>query len=64
MEDWITTQEAAALSGYHIEYLRQLLKAGKVKGRKWGQAWQVSRASLLAYMDAAAKTDDRRWGAK
>lgn len=64
MEDWIKTQEAAELSGYHVNHLRRLIRAGEIRGRKWGAAWQVSRESLLAYMDAAAQTGDKRWGAK
>ncbi|MBP8056837.1 MAG: helix-turn-helix domain-containing protein [Chloroflexi bacterium] len=64
MEDWITTQDAAELSGYHPDHLRRLIRAGEIRGRKWGSAWQVSRESLLVYMDAAAKAGDKRWGAK
>jgi hypothetical protein len=38
-EKWLTTQEAAELSGYHPEHLRQLLKAGSIKGQKFGPVW-------------------------
>lgn len=61
-DDWITTQEAADLSGYHVDYIRKLLQAGKIGGRKWGQAWQVSRQSLLEYLTAADNQSDKRWG--
>jgi len=64
MEDWLTTQQAAELSGYHPDHLRRLIRAGEIRGRKWGQAWQVSRESLLVYLDAAAKAGDKRWGSK
>lgn len=63
-EDWITTAEAARLSGYHSVYLRELIKAGKIKAQKWGRDWQVSRVSLLAYMRAAEKSADKRRGAR
>jgi len=62
--DWITTQEAAELSGYHVNYIRQLLQADKLHGRKWGQAWQVSRQSLREYLATAEKQPDKRWGPK
>lgn len=64
VEDWITTQEAANLSGYHPNYLRKLIRAGEIHGRKWGQAWQISRASLLAYLETAKRLEDKRWGPK
>ncbi len=63
-DDWITTQEAAELSGYHADYIRKLLQAGKLHGRKWGQAWQVSRKSLNDYLATAEKQPDKRWGPK
>ena len=62
--DWITTQEAAELSGYHVNYIRQLLQADKLHGRKWGQAWQVSRQSLREYLATAETQPDKRWGPK
>ena len=43
MEDWLTTADAAALSGYHLEHIRRLIRSGAVVARKWGRDWQVSR---------------------
>jgi excisionase family DNA binding protein len=60
MADWITTTEAVALSGYHIDYIRKLIKAGKVKGQKWGQQWQVSRSSLLTHIAKTGKLGAKR----
>ena len=60
MVDWITTTEAVALSGYHIDYIRKLIKAGKVKGQKWGQQWQVGRSSLLAHIAKTEKLGAKR----
>jgi len=64
MADWITTAEAARLSGYNPIYLRGLIRDGKVKAHKFGIVWQVDRASLLAYIRAAEKSGDKRRGAK
>jgi excisionase family DNA binding protein len=63
-EDWITTNEAADLSGYHPDYIRKLLQGGKLNGRKFGPVWQVSKQSLLAYVARAEQADDKRLGPK
>ncbi len=62
--EWITTQEAAELSGYHPDHLRELIRAGKVGAVKKGNAWWVARKSLLAYLRAAQKSTDKRRGPK
>jgi hypothetical protein len=58
--EWITTTEAAKLSGYHPERLRELVRDGKVKARKFGIVWQVDMGSLLNYLKAAMNSGDRR----
>ncbi len=63
-EDWITTKEAAQITGYHEEYLRTLIRDGKVKGQKFGPIWQVSKRSLLDYLGRAKKSLDKRHGPK
>ncbi len=60
MADWITTNEAAELSGYSPYHLRELIANGKIKAQKFGILWQVSRASLLAYMRQAEKMGEKR----
>ncbi len=62
MADWITTQEATELSGYHPERIRELVRAGKINARKFGPTWQVSKRSLLAYLQQAQKSNDKRKG--
>jgi len=62
-EQWITTKEASALSGYHPDYVRKLVQARKIKAQKFGEVWQVSKKSLLAYMRQVEKLGERR-GAK
>ena len=60
MDDWITTAEAARLSGYHADHVRRLVLAGKVAARKFGRDWQVSRRALMAYRRAAEKAGGKR----
>ncbi|MBI1792634.1 MAG: hypothetical protein HYR70_00395 [Chloroflexi bacterium] len=63
MEEWLTTYEAARISGYNPDYIRQLIRSQKVRGRKWGLSWQVSRQSLEQHKRKTEKLGERR-GAK
>jgi excisionase family DNA binding protein len=59
-DEWLTTQQAAQLTGYHRDHIRRLILAGKVKAQKWGRDWQVDRADLLAYVRKAEKLGAKR----
>lgn len=59
-QEWITTAEAAQISGYHPKHVRRLILAGKVNGRKFGPTWQVSRVSLLAHIRKVEKLGAKR----
>lgn len=60
-EQWLTVHEAAEISGYHPERIRELLRDGKIsKARKYGPLWQVDRASLLAYVKEIEKIGRKR----
>jgi excisionase family DNA binding protein len=48
--EWLTVQEASELSGYHPEYVRQLVREGKVNAKKFSIVWMVDRDSLLTYV--------------
>ena len=61
-ERWISVTDAAQLSGYHPERIRELIREGKVKARKFVTVWQIDRASLLAYKREAEKSTDKRRG--
>ena len=63
-DDWITTAEAAELSGYNPTYLRWLIRRGDIPARKFGPIWQVSRNGLQAYLKAADQSGDKRRGPK
>ncbi len=60
MEDWLTTFEATRISSYELDYIRKLIRAQKILGRKWGQSWQVSRQSLLKFMEDREKQGEKR----
>ena len=63
-DEWITVQDAARLSGYHAEYVRLLIREGRLTAKKFGPLWAISKYSLLAYLDTARKSDDGRLGPK
>jgi excisionase family DNA binding protein len=62
--DWLTVQDAAKLSGYRADHLRELIRNGKVEAQKFGPLWAVSRQSLVAYMNEALRSMDKRHGPK
>jgi len=63
-DEWLTIQQASKLSGYHAEYLRIIVRAGKLEAHKFGPVWAISRKSLLSYLKSAEKSDDQRYGPK
>lgn len=63
-DEWLTIQQAAKLSGYHAEYLRLLVRAGKVLAHKFGPVWAISKRSLLRYLQTAETSPDGRQGPK
>jgi len=63
--EWITTAEAAELTGYHAVHIRRLIRDGHISGKKFGRDWLVNRESAQAYAEkmkelGAAKHDPRR----
>lgn len=59
-EDWITTDDAHDLTGYHVEYIRLLARGGRLKARKFARSWQVSKSDLMRYVAEAQETGDQR----
>jgi len=47
--DWITTAEAAELTGYAAVHLRQLAQRGKIRAMKKGRDWLLSKKDVSAY---------------
>lgn len=47
--EWITTQEAARLTGYSVQYIRRLINRQRIAARKWGRDWFVNKEALLDY---------------
>ena len=58
--DWLTTQEAAELAGYHPDHVRRLVRAGEIDARKWGHDWMVSKDSLFRYLKKMEEQGGKR----
>jgi len=63
-DEWLTTEQAAELSGYHVNHLRRLIRAGVIRAKKLSFLWLVHRQSLLDYMAQAEQSEDKRRGPK
>ena len=66
---WLTTTEAAELTGYHVRYLRQLVNEGKVYAVKRGGIFWIDKKSVIVYADrmkrlGSARHDPWRTGAR
>ena len=60
VDDWITTREAAKLSGYNAEHIREMIRKGRIKGRKYFVVWQVSKSSFLSYLRMQERRGEKR----
>ena len=50
LPEWITTDEAAEVSGYHPEYVRYLAREGRIGAEKKGRDWWIDRDKLREYL--------------
>ncbi len=64
MSDYLTTLEAAELSGYNAEYIRQMIRAGTLPAKKRGRDWWVDRKAFEVYLRDARKSKNKRRGPK
>ena len=62
LERHVSVKAAAEFSGYNIQYLRRLLRAGQLEGIKIGQVWLIKLASLETYARNGQMVGDRRHG--
>ena len=64
LNNCISVETAAAACSYSRQYLRRMLREGKLAGRKPGQAWLIELGSLEAYLARAQQSQDLRFGPK
>jgi excisionase family DNA binding protein len=49
LKEWLSTEAAAKLTGYHVKYLRELARKGRILARKVSRDWLINRDDLLAH---------------
>lgn len=62
LEEHLSVRAAAAYSGYNTQYLRRLLRAGRLDGTRIGQVWLIKLASLEEHLRNGRLSQDRRYG--
>jgi hypothetical protein len=62
LEKHVSVKAAAEFSGYNIQYLRRLLRKGRLEGTKIGQMWLIKLCSLETYVRNGQMVGDRRHG--
>ena len=56
INQYVTVQAAAEVTGYNNQYLRRMLRSGKLRGIKIGQIWLIEMQSLDAYLQHLEST--------
>ncbi len=64
LDNIISVKAAAEYSGYSSQYLRRLLRLGKLAGLKLGQVWLIDVDSFELYLSEVGKSQDHRFGPK
>jgi excisionase family DNA binding protein len=58
----LTVEEASRQSGYNVEYLRRLIRAGKIEAVKVGSVYLIRAESLNEYIRQTQTPEDDRTG--
>lgn len=56
--EYVSVEEASEITGYSIQYLRRLLRLGRIEATKKASVWWINLDSLKAYkqeMDTLGK---------
>ncbi|MBC8509640.1 MAG: helix-turn-helix domain-containing protein [Anaerolineales bacterium] len=64
LNNLIPVKAAAEFSGYSMQYLRRLLRSGRLSGLKVGQVWLIDKTAFDTYLEGAKASNDRRFGPK
>jgi hypothetical protein len=56
---FISSKRAAKENRYHVDYIGQLIRSGKVIGSKVGRTWYVDARSLATYLGKEYKDPER-----
>jgi excisionase family DNA binding protein len=62
LNNHISVHAAALYSGYCLQYLRRLLRNGKLEGVKIGQLWLIDKSAIDLYLEQTQDATDQRFG--
>jgi hypothetical protein len=62
--NFLSVKAASNHSGYNVQYLRSLLRDGRLPGMKLGQIWLMDKRIFEVYLENAYNTEDKRFGPK
>ena len=62
LHNHISVRKAAEHSGYSDQYLRRMLRSGRIDGQKVGVVWLIRIGSLESYLSSRNGGQDRRFG--
>jgi excisionase family DNA binding protein len=61
LNNLISVKTASDYSNYSQQYLRRMLRLGKLAGLKIGQVWLIDKESLDIYLSHALNSEDQRF---
>ena len=64
LNNHVSIKTAVVFSGYSSQYLRRLLRNGKLDGVKIGQLWLIDKFALDTYLESSMNIGDGRYGPK
>jgi excisionase family DNA binding protein len=62
LEKHLSVKAAAATFGYNQQYLRRLLRIGRLEGTNIGQVWLIKLAALEQHLKQGQMGQDGRFG--
>jgi excisionase family DNA binding protein len=62
VEECLTAEAAADLTGYNIQHIRRLAYAGKLDAVHVGRSWLIKVKSIEAYLSEVVAEGDGRFG--
>jgi excisionase family DNA binding protein len=57
-EEWLTVTQAAEISDFHPECIRELIREGDINAHKFGTVWAVYKTSLLEYLKKSQESGE------
>ncbi len=62
LDDSVTAEAAAQLTGYNVQHIRRLALSGKLEAIHVGRAWLIKVSSLESYLSEVVPAGDGRFG--